>query len=50
MDPRATVFRRRIPRRQSPRPVKPIIYYVDNGVPEPIRTALVEGCLVGTRV
>lgn len=23
--------------------VKPIIYYVDNGVPEPIRTALVEG-------
>jgi hypothetical protein len=24
-------------------PVKPIIYYVDNGAPEPIRTALVEG-------
>jgi hypothetical protein len=24
-------------------PVKPIIYYVDGGVPEPIRTALVEG-------
>ncbi len=24
-------------------PVKPIIYYVDNGVPEPIRSALVEG-------
>ncbi len=24
-------------------PVKPIVYYVDNGVPEPIRTALVEG-------
>jgi hypothetical protein len=23
--------------------VKPIVYYVDNGVPEPIRTALVEG-------
>jgi hypothetical protein len=24
-------------------PVKPIVYYVDSGVPEPIRTALVEG-------
>jgi hypothetical protein len=24
-------------------PVEPIIYYVDNGVPEPIRSALVEG-------
>jgi hypothetical protein len=24
-------------------PVQPIVYYVDNGVPEPIRTALVEG-------
>ncbi|MCI0489462.1 MAG: zinc-dependent metalloprotease [Blastocatellia bacterium] len=24
-------------------PVKPIIYYVDNGVPEPIRSALIEG-------
>src|SRR3954467_7636156 len=24
-------------------PVKPIIYYVDNGAPEPIRTALIEG-------
>ena len=24
-------------------PVKPIIYYVDSGVPEPIRTALIEG-------
>lgn len=24
-------------------PVQPIIYYVDNGVPEPIRSALVEG-------
>ncbi|MBA2340155.1 MAG: zinc-dependent metalloprotease, partial [Pyrinomonadaceae bacterium] len=24
-------------------PVKPIIYYVDNGTPEPIRSALVEG-------
>ena len=24
-------------------PVKPIVYYVDNGTPEPIRTALIEG-------
>jgi Met-zincin/Domain of unknown function (DUF5117) len=24
-------------------PIKPIIYYVDNGVPEPIRSALLEG-------
>lgn len=24
-------------------PVAPVVYYVDNGVPEPIRTALVEG-------
>lgn len=24
-------------------PIKPIVYYVDNGAPEPIRTALVEG-------
>ena len=24
-------------------PVKPIVYYVDRGVPEPIRSALVEG-------
>jgi hypothetical protein len=24
-------------------PIKPIVYYVDNGVPEPIRSALVEG-------
>ena len=24
-------------------PVEPIVYYVDNGAPEPIRTALIEG-------
>jgi hypothetical protein len=24
-------------------PVKPLVYYIDNGVPEPIRSALVEG-------
>ena len=27
----------------SGEPVKPIIYYVDNGAPEPVRSALVEG-------
>ncbi len=27
----------------SSEPVKPIIYYVDNGTPEPIRSALIEG-------
>jgi hypothetical protein len=26
-------------------PVKPIVYYVDNGTPEPIRSALLEGAL-----
>ena len=26
--------------------MKPIIYYVDRGTPEPIRSALVEGALV----
>jgi hypothetical protein len=25
-------------------PVKPIVYYLDNGTPEPIRTALLSGC------
>ncbi|GHA55462.1 zinc-dependent metalloprotease [Pontibacter akesuensis] len=31
------------PRAKVSEAVKPIIYYVDNGAPEPIRTALVEG-------
>ena len=31
------------PNAASGEPVKPIIYYVDNGVPEPIRSALLEG-------
>jgi hypothetical protein len=31
------------PAAQSSEAVKPIIYYVDNGAPEPIRTALLEG-------
>src|SRR5678810_1375961 len=28
--------------------VKPIVYYVDRGAPEPVRSALVEGCLLYT--
>ena len=35
--------RRRIRTAAMSEPVKPIIYYVDRGTPEPIRTALVEG-------
>lgn len=31
------------PEKEVSEAVKPIIYYVDNGAPEPIRTALVEG-------
>jgi hypothetical protein len=31
------------PRAAVSEPVKPIVYYVDNGAPEPIRSALVEG-------
>ncbi|MET0625070.1 MAG: zinc-dependent metalloprotease [Pyrinomonadaceae bacterium] len=31
------------PRARVSEPVKPIIYYVDSGAPEPIRSALVEG-------
>ncbi len=41
------VVRHRLQRQESnaavSEPVKPIIYYVDNGAPEPIRSALVEG-------
>ncbi len=43
----ATPFTQAITRRWIARhriePGKPIVYYVDNGVPEPIRSALVEG-------
>ena len=31
------------PNAEVSEPIKPIIYYVDNGAPEPIRSALVEG-------
>jgi len=34
---------KRDPRAPVSEPVKPIVYYVDRGAPEPIRTALVEG-------
>src|SRR5204862_528144 len=31
------------PRAAISEPVKPLVYYVDNGAPEPIRSALIEG-------
>ncbi|HET8677760.1 MAG TPA: zinc-dependent metalloprotease [Blastocatellia bacterium] len=31
------------PARAVSEPIKPIIYYVDNGTPEPVRSALIEG-------
>ena len=34
---------RLIPGKDSSRPVKPIVYYVDSGAPEPVRSALIEG-------
>ena len=34
---------KRDPRAAVSEPVRPIVYYVDNGTPEPIRSALVEG-------
>jgi uncharacterized protein DUF4953/uncharacterized protein DUF5117 len=46
MDQRLLVRHRlekRDPKAAVSEPVKPIIYYVDRGAPEPIRTALVEG-------
>jgi hypothetical protein len=36
-------LQKRDPNAASSEPVKPIIYYVDSGAPEPIRSALVEG-------
>jgi hypothetical protein len=36
-------LQKRDPAQAVSEPVKPIIYYVDNGTPEPIRSALVEG-------
>ena len=37
------IRRHRLQKTASGEAVKPIVYYVDNGVPEPIRSALVEG-------
>jgi hypothetical protein len=34
---------KKYPDRIMSEPVKPIVYYVDRGVPEPVRTALIEG-------
>jgi hypothetical protein len=36
-------LQKRDPEAAVSEPVKPIVYYVDNGTPEPIRSALVEG-------
>jgi hypothetical protein len=36
-------LQKRDPEAAISEPVKPIVYYVDNGTPEPIRSALVEG-------
>jgi hypothetical protein len=36
-------LQKRDPNAAISEPVKPIVYYVDNGVPEPIRSALIEG-------
>ncbi len=36
-------LQKREPNAAVSEPVKPIVYYVDNGVPEPIRSALLEG-------
>ncbi len=39
----ATGWRRPIPRSEQSRAKEPIVYYVDRGAPEPVRSALVEG-------
>lgn len=36
-------LQKKFPDRQKSPAVKPLIYYVDNGAPEPIRSALIEG-------
>ncbi|HEY0732008.1 MAG TPA: DUF5117 domain-containing protein, partial [Chitinophagaceae bacterium] len=36
-------LKKKDPNASMSEPVKPIIYYVDNGTPEPIRSALIEG-------
>ena len=36
-------LKKKHPDRESSEPVEPIVYYVDAGVPEPIRSALIEG-------
>ncbi|MBM3764425.1 MAG: DUF5117 domain-containing protein [Acidobacteria bacterium] len=40
---RRLITRHRLERKASGEAVKPIVYYVDNATPEPIRTALVDG-------
>ena len=36
-------LKKKDPRAKASDPVKPIVYYVDRGIPEPIRSAVVEG-------
>jgi hypothetical protein len=36
-------LKKKNPEAEVSEPVKPIVYYVDNGAPEPIRSALIEG-------
>jgi hypothetical protein len=36
-------LQKRDPQQPVSEPIKPIIYYVDNGTPEPVRSALIEG-------
>ena len=36
-------LKKKDPNEEMGEPVEPIVYYIDNGVPEPIRSALVEG-------
>lgn len=36
-------LQKRDPQRAVSEPIKPIIYYVDNGTPEPVQSALIEG-------
>ena len=36
-------LKKKFPEKEFSEPVEPIVYYIDNGTPEPIKTALIEG-------
>ena len=36
---------KKYPEKEISEPVEPIIYYLDNGTPEPVKSALIEGAL-----